>query len=435
MARMHSAAQPKRFYGWVIVAAAFLMNASSSPTNAVAFSFFVAPMTDDLGWSRGEMALALTFRLAIAGLTAPFIGVLVDRIGTRALGAAAGLLAGLPLLAVAFIHDLWVFYLLFAISGASGFGGPGGQLLTTVPVAKWFHAKRGRALAIASVGLPLGAAIYIPVIQTLIDGLGWRSAWFISGVFVVALAVPISLLFMRKDPESMGLRPDGVEEEPPSLRSDLPQLTRPLEEDWTLGEVLRNGAFWRAMGWIALTGVVIQGCLIYRTSYWEDIGISSGIVAAGTTLDPLTVVFSGLFFGFLAERVAVRYLGFIGMCGVACSMLPLLLAQNSPIPLFAHNLTWGAFMGANLTTNNVIWPDYFGRRNLGTIRGFVFPVAVGTAALSPLFFALLASVISPFRYVWIVPLIFFATSGLLLLSARPPRLRRNEPASVPAETG
>jgi sugar phosphate permease len=433
MTRMHSATRPKRFYGWVVVAVALVMNIAASPTNAVAFSFFVEPMSQDLAWSRGELALALSFRLGVAGLTAPFIGVLVDRIGARALGTAAGLVAGLSLLGLAFVHDLWVYYLLFAISGLSGFGGPAGQLLTTVPVAKWFHVKRGRALALASVGMPLGTALYVPVIQMLIDGLGWRTAWFLSGLFVLVLAVPACALFMRKDPESMGLNPDGAESEPLLLSADAPRPARPLEEDWTLKQVLRNRSFWLIIGWVALSGVVVQGALIYRTSYWEDIGISSTWVAAGTALDPLTVVFSGLLFGFLAERVAVRHLGGIGMVGVACSMLPLLLAQNSPIPLFAHNLTWGAFMGANLTANNIIWPDYFGRRHLGTIRGFVFPIAVGSAAISPLFFALLADLIQPFRYVWIVPLAAFATSGLLLFSAHAPRLRSGQQAAAALE--
>ena len=168
---MLALARPRRlYYGWVIVAVALLMNIAASPTNAVAFSFFVAPMSDDLSWSRGTLALGLTFRLGVAGVTAPIVGVLVDKIGARVLGTAAGTTAGLSLVGLAFVHDLWLYYLLFAISGLSGFGGPAGQLLTTVRVAKWFQVKRGRAMAIATIGMALGTGLYIPLLQAIIDG-------------------------------------------------------------------------------------------------------------------------------------------------------------------------------------------------------------------------------------------------------------------------
>ncbi len=515
---MLALARPRRlYYGWVIVAVALLMNIAASPTNAVAFSFFVAPMSDDLGWSRGTLALGLTFRLGVAGVTAPIVGVLVDKIGARVLGTAAGTTAGLSLVGLAFVHDLWLYYLLFAISGLSGFGGPAGQLLTTVPVAKWFQVKRGRAMAIATIGMALGTGLYIPLLQAIIDGFDWRLAWVVSGLLVLVLAVPACAFLMRKDPESMGLAVDGGSSPPNAadapekahghsghLKNSLspdndadaarelaapgklaasrphsqystaagvspkdaadaePELAAPgklaagrphsqfstaagvspkdaadapgkahghsqyLEQtDWTLRQALRTGAFWRLLGYVGLSGLMIQGALVYRTVYWEDIGISSNQIALGTTADPLMVVFSGLFFGLMAERFKVRYIGWVGLTGVACSMIPLFLAQNNFLVLLSHYFIWGTFMGANITANNVVWPDYFGRRHLGTIRGVMFPVAVGTAAISPPFFALLASLIDPLKFIWLISFLGFALSGLLVLSARPPRLRQN----------
>src|SRR5439155_5694846 len=148
------------YYGWVIVFVALMMNIAASPTNAVVFSFFLAPMHDEFGWSRGAMSLALTARLVVAGISAPFLGPLVDQVGARVLGTLAGAVTGIGIMALALVHDLWFFYLLFAISGLSGFGGPAGQLLTIVPVSKWFRQKRGRALAIASSGMALGTALF-----------------------------------------------------------------------------------------------------------------------------------------------------------------------------------------------------------------------------------------------------------------------------------
>ena len=414
-------ARPSRvYYGWIVVGVALLMNVAASPTNAVAFSFFVDPMSDDLGWSAGDLGLALAFRLGVAGLTAPFLGAAVDRFGARVLGTLAGLIAGVCIMALAAVQELWQFYLLFAISGLSGFGGPAGQLLTTVPVAKWFMAKRGRALAIATVGMPLGTAFFVPIEQTLIDLLGWRDAWLVSGAIVLVLAVPVCWLFMRKDPESMGLRPDGVAAGTVVVRSAY-QVQNETDEEWTLREVMRSRVLWLIFASMALTGIVVQGTLVYRVSFWTDAGIEPSVVALGTAFDPFTVVFSALIFGVLAERVRLSHLGLIGGLGVAASMVPMVFAGDHAYLLFAHNIIWGASMGANITVNNLIWPNYFGRRFLGTIRGVSFPVLVGTAAVSTPIFAFLLDAAPEERLVWVVTLAAFAVSGLLLFVARPPR--------------
>jgi sugar phosphate permease len=431
---MHFPARPRYYYGWNIVLVALLMNVAASPTNAVAFSFFVAPMSDDLGWSRGALSLALTFRLGVAGFAAPLTGLLVDRIGARGIGTVAGAVAGVSMMALYFVDDLWLFYLLFAISGLSGFGGPAGQLLTTVPVAKWFYLKRGRAMALSSVGMPLGTACFIPIIQEVISATDWRTGWLISGAMVLVLAVPICLLLMRKDPESMGLYADGMTKEQHDATVNRP-LKHVSGEDWTVQQALRSQAFWMLIASVALTGVVIQGTLIYRTSYWEDIGIASSVVGLGTAMDPITVVFSGLFFGFLAERVAARFMGFFGSLGVAASMIPLLIANGAVWNLFAHNILWGASMGANITVNNIIWPDYFGRLHLGSIRGLMFPVAIGTAAASPPVFALLIDLVPAARYVWFFSLGAYVLSGFMILFCRPPRLPKPVPVPELAPAG
>ena len=191
---------------------------------------------------------------------------------------------------------------------------------------------------------------------------------------------------------------------------------------------------WIALCAIGLSGLVIPGTVLYRVSFWEDLGLSPTVVAFGTSIDPLMVFVSGLFCGLLADRVQVRYLGFFGGAGVALSMAMMVLATDALFFLFAYNFLWGVAMGANITVNNIIWPNYYGRRFLGTIRGVVFPVSVGTAAVSaPIFGALLASSLDV-RYVWSLSLIAFLGSGVLMLLAKPPKRPFTEPGKRVAET-
>jgi sugar phosphate permease len=416
------------YYGWVVVAASLVVNVASSPLNAGVFSFFVTPMSEDLGWSRGELSWAFTWRLVVAGLSAPLLGAMIDRHGPRVLGAFAGTIAGLSLLGFASMNQLWVFYAIAAVSGLSGFGAPSGQLLTTVPVAKWFVANRGRALAIATVGLPLGTAVLIPVTQLLIDNVGWRETWAIGGIYVMALSVPACAVFMRKDPSAMGLHPDGVDPTAPVRESLDERDTLVTDEDWTVRQVLRSRTLWIILASMALTSLVLPGTVVYRVSFWEDVGLSANTVAFATALDPLTVTFSTLIFGFVAERVQTRYLGFIGGAGVGVSMLFMAFATDALWMLLAYNITWGLTIGAYITVNNIIWPNYYGTRFLGTIRGIVFPVSVATAAISAPLYATLLNIAPDERYVWGVTCAAFVIAGLLLLIAKPPRLEQPHPA-------
>ena len=414
--------RPPIFYGWVIVGTTLTMNLAASPLNAAVFSFFVTPMSDELGWSRSDLSWGYTTRLIVAGVAAPFVGALLDRIGSRVLGTLAGLIAGACVLGLAGVHSLIVFYALFAISGIAGFGAPGGQLITTVPIAKWFHTNRGRALAIATIGMPLGTSIFLPIVEALIDNLGWREAWLVSGVMVITvLAVPCAI-FMRKDPESMDLHPDGADH-PPVYTALESSASTATSENWTAAQAIRSPTMWMIVAAMMLLGAVLPGTVLYRTAYWQDVGLSTGVIALATALDPLMVSVSALYCGFLADRIQTRYLAFFGLTIAGCSMLAMILAQDSVVYLLAYNMIWGIGMGANVTVQNIIWPNYFGRQFVGTIRGIVFPISVIASAASAPLFAALLDAFSEDRFVWIVTLAGFWVSALLLLVAKRPRLR------------
>ena len=82
-------------------------------------------------------------------------------------------------------------------------------MVTSVVVSKWFIRRRGRALAMASLGNQLGVIVIVPITGFLIAAIGWRNAWAMLGVGVAALVLIPTALFMRRTPEDMGLLPDG----------------------------------------------------------------------------------------------------------------------------------------------------------------------------------------------------------------------------------
>jgi MFS family permease len=280
-------------------------------------------------------------------------------------------------------------------------------------------------MAIAGIGLPLGTAVIIPVLALLIDAFGWRVSWAILGGFVILMTAPLSLVFMRKDPESVGLHPDGnphALEEFAAAQARAGQSAVATTEDWTGRQALRSGAFWMVLMATASMSIVLPGTVVYRVSYWEDAGLAPGEIALATSLDPLSVTITALLIGFIAERVQTRYIGLAGGLIVAASMLWMVFARDSIWFMVAYSLTWGIGMGFNITVSNIIWPNYFGRRHLGTIRGLIFPVAVGASAASAPIFAVLLDSSDGASWVWGLTICGFLIYAALLLFTRPPRL-------------
>lgn len=410
------------FYGWVIVYAALAINAVSATLNTVVFSFMIGPMSADLGVARSALSLAITLRLLAGGFSGPLVGRLIDRHGARWLGAGIGILVGTTLILLGTAQSLWFVYLMFALSGLSGLGSPSGQLVTQVPIAKWFVARRGRALSIATMGLAGGTVIAVPITQWLVETVGWRGTTVTYGIVVLAVVPTVSLLFVRRAPEDHGLHPDGAlrpPEPPPTGGSDREQLA--TSEDWTLHEALRTPVMWQLLAALALAGVALTGTLVHRIDFWENLGMSPALVGFGTMLDPMMVVISIFVFGWVADRVPVRQLGFLGLLGFGTATVPMILSNGEPLTIVLHNLMWGASAGGYITLNNLVWPNYFGREFLGTIRGVVLPVAItATGAGAPLFGLLFESALGP-REVWLIGAGMFTGAALLVLTSRPPR--------------
>ncbi|MSQ42330.1 MAG: MFS transporter, partial [Dehalococcoidia bacterium] len=332
---------------------------------------------------------------------------------------------------------LWLIDAMFAVSGMAGLGGPAGQLLTQVPLAKWFVARRGRALAIATTGMAMGTVAAVPLTQWLVESIGWRGTTVVYGCLVAGVVVPVSLLLVRRAPEDLGLHPDGAAG--PPARSVLEQPTRrallTTDADWTVREALRTPALWLLLGALALAGASLTGTLVYRVGFWRDTGMSPGLVGLGTALDPLTVVFSAFAFGLVADRVPIRYLGCAGLVGLAASMLPMVLSAGQPSTIILHNVTWGMAAGGYITLNNLVWPNYFGRRFLGAIRGVVLPVSIAAAGIgTPLYGYLLDAGLEPTR-LWMISAAAFLLAAGLVFAARPPRAALPARATALAEPG
>ncbi len=405
------------YYGWVVVASVFVMHMAAASLGPSTFSFFMADMGADLGVSRSALSLAVTLRLVVAGMVGPLVGILVDRFGPRWLGMAAGLIGAGAVISLGLVQHLWTLYLLSAITGLVAIGGPGSNIITMVPVAKWFAARRGRAMAIATIGLPAGGAASALAATWLIDTFDWRGAWVVYGAVMGIVAIPISFLFLRGSPEDLGV----TLEEGSTKRAKTERAT-PLvaERDWTLREAVRTRTLWQIMIAMGVFGFVVSGMIVHRVAFWQDVGITSGVLSLGIATDPVVLIFTAIRFGVFGERIGPRALGMVGGIGLAVAFIPMVFTNGEVYTIFLSSGLWGFFGGAFLAVSNLILPSYFGRKHLGSIRGLITPLQVAAVGLgAPIYGLLFDAGVDP-SIVWAGSMGIVALAGaLLFLTSRP----------------
>ena len=434
------ATRPRFFYGWVIVAAAWLANFTTVSLNPLVFAFFIDVMSKDLGVSRSTLVLGITVRMIAGGLFAPVLGHIVDRYGARWPGVAAGILASVALVGFGLSDNIWVLYALFLLSGLTGFSIVGGNVLTIVPPANWFVVKRGRALAISSAGQLLGSAAMAIAAAYMIETVGWRAAWIIFGITAFIGVVPTYALLMRRRPEDMGLLPDGATASPaPSTQRVVAiraaHATRGTDRDYTLRDALRTPVWWMNLASFTILAFAISPFLLFRNHYWsESLGFSPALIAIGVALDPFCFAMANMAMGITAERIPIRYTGVIGGAIRSLGLLPLTFGMTQPSSVILHNVVWGTGSGTTSVFQTMVIPDYFGRAHQGTIRGVTTLAMVVVSSFgAPIGGYLLDQGLSYEVFWWAIFAGVSLSSAAFFFQKPPPPLRAHPIPAPPVE--
>ena len=200
------------FYGWVIVVVGFLMGFIAGGAFWAA-SVIAIPMREDLEWSLSSIYLGLTVRMLVGAAGMFLFGRFGDlKHGARIIGVVSGAIAALSLAAIALMNSHWVFILFYGVIGGMTTSGTGFLVMSAV-VPRWFLQRRGRAVAMATMGTGAAAFVLPPFIAFVLEFIGWRGTWVVLGSLTFLFACLPALLVWRQ-PEDVGLFPDGIQTEP-----------------------------------------------------------------------------------------------------------------------------------------------------------------------------------------------------------------------------
>lgn len=364
------------YFGWVIVAAATLGVMMTTPGQTVGVSAFLDAMIQDLKLSRSQVSMMYSLGTLGGSLAMPFIGRWIDRRGPRIAVAVIAALFSLACLGISRVNSAATLLLGFVAIRGLGQGALG--LVSVHAINLWFVRRRGLAVGISGIGMAAASAFFPMGIQALINDYGWRTAYALLGLLIAVTILPIGAAFYRDRPEIFGLRPDG--HTPPDGQD------APPEEAWTLADARRTAIFWLLLLASILPAALGTGLVFHHFSIMEHNGLDR--TAAAAVFVPIAGVAAAtnLLSGMLMDRVQPRLL----LC-VSLGLLAAALLTSTRIA--APELAWGygAILGMMNGMQGAIggaaWAYYFGRANVGAIRGFAFTIMVGGSAFGPLPFA------------------------------------------------
>ena len=419
------------YYGWIIVAISVLILTLAWSVR-VTFTAFYPAMTEELGWSSGNGTLGYSFSWLLQIVFSPVSGYLFDKFGLRvtiSLGALA-LVLGLGLLST--VDSLWAYILYFGVIIGLG------ESLLLLPMAavlpRWFVKRQGLAQGIAATGYAIGPIVFLPLMNYLIESIGWRQSFLVFAIIVGSL-IPIALLLCRGYPEEVGQYPDGA-----AFPAEATQGQSVFDQEVdhpgpTLRQALSSMSFW------ALTASFFFGVVSYNILLVHQLPRAT-VVGMDQSLSVSLFGMAGFFTflgviagGSLSDRIARKW---VFGAGSVFAILGLALFASLQGPeetwkVVIYAIATGLGFGFRLPLLTVIPADIFRGRSFGKILGSLQVGGALGGFVGPYLAGSLFDILESYAVAFALAATAVGLSGLLVwiaATSRYHRAQRESPSVV-----
>lgn len=375
------------------------------------FGVFLAALLEEFQWSRASLAGVFSLYAFMYATLGSVAGQLTDRFGPRMVISGGALLLGGALGGMSLVTTLWQPYVLYGL--IAGLGMSAAYVPCNATVVRWFIARRGLAVGLAMSGASAGTFVVPLLAQYVVSRVGWRAAYVIFGAGLVVCILLIAPL-MRRDPESLGLEPDGV----PRPRG-VPPTRVPDPASWPLSRALRSGVFWALAATFGVSWIPVFIPLVHLVPFARDLGFSPMTAAWVVSSLGAGAVAGRLVMGSLSDRIGRRTALRVALITqtVACAGF---LATQGLLTLLAAAVLYGFGYAAVSTLFPALIGDYFGRAHAGAIVGALFAIAGCLGGVGPVMAGALYDATGGYGTTWVLCAALNALSLVFLGLARPP---------------
>jgi MFS family permease len=404
------------YYGWVVFAVTFLIYAFMYGLR-YSIGVFFTPIQQEFGWTTATTASAVTVFFWVYALAAPIVGGLAARIGVRKTVLFGGLLLGGGGALVSQVHELWQLYIFWGIIAA--FGSAALYVIPTMALSRFFLKKRGRAVGWASVGVSVGQAILVPLVGVAIQIYGWRAAILGLGSVVVVVTSVVGYLFLREDPESMGLHVDG--EEPVAPVEPLePVAVEPEEYPEPRVALITPTFRLIILSYFFAVGGIIS-ILTFVVPHMIRMGIEPTQASGAFGVIGIMSAAGSFLFGFVSDRLGRKTTILATTIGIGVSFFVASILPPDITLLYAWAVLYGLTYGGCPEQYAALISDYYGNRHATTLFGFLTLGGGIGGGLFPLIGGWLVDLTGAYFWTLILLGCSMCAAALMIIAAPPPR--------------
>tara|TARA_B100001123_G_C15344310_1_gene1036304 strand:- start:1900 stop:3177 length:1278 start_codon:yes stop_codon:yes gene_type:complete len=375
------------YYGWWILIGAIIVQFLAISVGQMVSGVFLDPIVADLGIKVWKFSAAISVSTAMGGITLIFLGPMIDRVGPRRIMLTGALICSIGLIGISFQSKFWQFFLLQILSSAFGWTLFGPLIISPI-ITKWFVVKRGWALAIGSIGVSLGGIITPITMTTIVDMFNWRIGYLVLSVVVFVVIPPIALM-MRRQPEDLGLLPDGIKTNKATSQKENKAneaILKDTIQTYTRSEAIKTSGFWLLSIGYGLNAAALSSIALHAIPFSTTIGFTRSLGASGLGINGLGNLISKIFWGWGLQNFDSRRLAGTAFSISSLGVLIMIAAgvtQNSAFLLCGFFL-YGFGFGGTIPISEFLWARYFGRQNIASIRSLGRPVTIIFGTCGPI---------------------------------------------------
>jgi MFS family permease len=360
-----STARSGKFYGWHVVATAFVTFGLSVGLPYYNMPFFYDYFQKSFGWSLKNITLGFP----IAALLTIWVGPrFIPRFSPRKL-----IIVGTGLTALAFLGFgtmpgslLLYFAMYFLYTVGYLFSGP---MPHQILVSHWFRAKRGLAMGTIYVGVGLFGGMGAYLVRGLTEHYGFQSTLRIMGALTL-LAWPLAFFLLKDRPDEVGQFPDGA---------DHPPLDAQIES-FSFAHLLRSRPFWLLLaGSVCSVGAIgsinMHMKFVFRDEGFADQKLLNATWATASSLILWSSIVGRLAIGHLADLFSKKRVMTVTYFMVVATIVLLLnVSPSRPGSLYVFAVAFGFTMGADYMLIPLMAAEQFGVNTLARAMAMILPM-------------------------------------------------------------
>lgn len=347
---------------WVIVGIASLMHMGSLGLVSNTIGVYYTPVSEDLGILTGTFSMNATMTMLFSAFGSLLAPRLLERFGWKRTIGFGALLSALGIIGMGFTRSVLIFNILGAIRGL------GLAFSSMVPVAalisNWFERMNGIVLSIASASGGVISVILSPVLQRLIQNIGWEKTFVVNGLLILIFFIPAIFIPYEFKPESEGLLPYGAK-----------KTKKKIDPKVVLQEPVRTKDY---MGITFIALLIVTFLQTFAVGLVQHLPAYS--MSVGATPEVASFTLSAAMFGSVTTKLIIGYLS--DRIGVVKSMLIF-----GTINIFALVLlgNWGGNTG--LVGSSLIYGTaYFGGVAHVLMTSEMYGARIGSYVNAPIVF-------------------------------------------------